>query len=292
MTMNTPLVSAVIPCYNHGKYLQESVNSALNQSHRNVEVIVVDDGSTEKETLEILKKLQDTVTVLRKENGHLSSARNYGIERAKGDFVLILDSDDYFDSKFVELALERIQKNHRVAMVTSWVQYFGDADHVAKTKAGTLQDFLVTNTFCGNFLLRKEAWVQTGGYNEQMKKGLEDWDFTISILSKGYELEVIEQPLFFYRKEGESMSTESEKNRAEVFMQIVKNHEPVYLDNFTEVLKGKEQEITRLRLLNKRFIERIEKDKVQIEDLKKSYNFRVKTLKNKLFNRFKRNGKG
>lgn len=93
------LVSVIIPVYNVEKYLNKCVTSVLNQSYRNIEIILVNDGSTDK-SLEICKYFQSTdsrVKVVDKKNGGLSSARNIGLKEAKGDYVLFLDSDDYYD---------------------------------------------------------------------------------------------------------------------------------------------------------------------------------------------------
>jgi hypothetical protein len=249
MSHSANLVSVVIPCYNHGKYLKDSVQSALNQTYKNVEVIVVNDGSTDEQTLNEFENLPSEVRILHKENGHLSSARNYGFHNAKGQFVLVLDADDKFDVRFLEKAVPMMISNEDVGMVACWVQYFGDENKIAETKEAGLIEMITKNTNCGNLLVRKKAWEEVGGYDENMKQGLEDWNFSIAVLSKGFELKIIEEPLFFYRKEGDSMSTETRLKRAEIYMQLFQNHKELFMNNIEQVIYEKELEITRLRNL-------------------------------------------
>ncbi len=102
-TMNSNLlVSIIIPCYNDEQYIEQCVNSALNQTYSNIEVIVVDDGSNRK-TKTVLKKLEPNITTLITQNNQgQSTARNVGIRYAKGNYILVLDSDDYFEPTFCE----------------------------------------------------------------------------------------------------------------------------------------------------------------------------------------------
>ena len=100
--IDKPLISIIIPCYNDAKYIEQSVNSALNQTYSNKEVIVVDDGSN-VETKQILKKLEPKlIKLITQENKGQSTARNVGINAAKGEYILTLDSDDYFEPTFLE----------------------------------------------------------------------------------------------------------------------------------------------------------------------------------------------
>ena len=92
-----PLISVVIPCYNDGKYLPETLGHLAKQTFRDFEIIIVNDGSTDPETLSILKNLESENTrVLHKENGRMSSARNHGVKHARGEYIAALDADDYF----------------------------------------------------------------------------------------------------------------------------------------------------------------------------------------------------
>jgi len=95
-----PLISVVIPCFNDERHLSEAIRSALEQTYPRVEVIVVDDGSTDG-SLAVAQSFGDQVTVLRKPNGGLASARNFGMREASGTFITFLDSDDILFPHFL-----------------------------------------------------------------------------------------------------------------------------------------------------------------------------------------------
>ena len=96
-------ISVVIPCYNDGIYLEETLAHLKKQSFQEFEIIIVNDGSTDPLTLDVLKNVDSGIaTVLHKENGRMSSARNFGVKHAKGNIIVALDADDYFEASFFE----------------------------------------------------------------------------------------------------------------------------------------------------------------------------------------------
>ena len=99
-SIRNELVSIIIPAFNSEEYLQKCIDSVINQTYKNIEIIVVNDGSTDN--TEIIAKSFDKVVVLNKDNGGLSSARKYGVEHASGDYIIFIDSDDYIEPDFVE----------------------------------------------------------------------------------------------------------------------------------------------------------------------------------------------
>ena len=104
MKNNNELISIIVPVYNVEKYLKRCISSIIEQTYKNIEIILVDDGSTDK-SLEICKKYSKTdkrINVYHKKNGGLSSARNYGIKKSKGNYIIFVDSDDYINNFFVE----------------------------------------------------------------------------------------------------------------------------------------------------------------------------------------------
>lgn len=198
-------VSIVIPCYNYGKYLSEAIESALTQTIL-CEVIVVNDGSTDN-TLQIAQNY--TVRIVDKENGGLASARNAGIKIANGDYICCLDADDILDKHFIE---ETLDKNDIVGVTQV---EFGDSNNTWKPphKNPTFENFKNYNCINCSSLFRKEIWDNIGGYDENMPyQGYEDWDFWLRATKEGYNVTVIDKPLFFYRKHGNSMITDTVKN--------------------------------------------------------------------------------
>lgn len=117
-----PLVSIVVPAYNVAAYLEECIQSLLKQTYKNIEIIIVDDGSTDK-TGEICDSFScSNVQVIHKENGGLSSARNAGIRRAAGEYIAFVDSDDYVASEYVQTMLELIEENNGDIAVCGFVR--------------------------------------------------------------------------------------------------------------------------------------------------------------------------
>ena len=105
-------ISIIVPVYNVEKYLKKCIDSIVNQTYKNLEIILVDDGATDRsgEICDELAKLDNRIKVYHKENGGLSDARNYGVERATGDYIGFVDSDDYIDAEMYEKLYEAITK--------------------------------------------------------------------------------------------------------------------------------------------------------------------------------------
>lgn len=113
--MKNDLISVVIPAFNSERYLRKCINSVLDQTYKNLEIIIVNDGSTDK-TGEIALQYNNVV-LLNKENGGLCSARNYGVKHAKGKYVVLLDSDDYLEKDFIKKLYENTSgKNDEIVM--------------------------------------------------------------------------------------------------------------------------------------------------------------------------------
>ena len=105
-------ISIIVPVYNVEKYLKKCIDSIVNQTYKNLEIILVDDGATDRsgEICDELAKLDNRIKVYHKKNGGLSDARNYGVERATGSYVGFVDSDDYIDAEMYEKLYEAITK--------------------------------------------------------------------------------------------------------------------------------------------------------------------------------------
>lgn len=135
MNTNTPLISVVLPIYNVKKYLNKCMNSVLKQTYKNIEIIMVDDGSTDGsgEYCEVLAGKDDRIIVYHKTNGGLSDARNYGIARSKGKYITCVDSDDYIDEDYVDYLFQLIVKydtrmsicQHRVVSEKNYIKDYG-----------------------------------------------------------------------------------------------------------------------------------------------------------------------
>ena len=112
--MTKELISIIVPVYNVEKYLKKCVDSIVNQTYKNLEIILVDDGATDNsgKICDELVELDNRIKVYHKKNGGLSDARNYGVERATGDYIGFVDSDDYIDAEMYEKLYEAIKKEN------------------------------------------------------------------------------------------------------------------------------------------------------------------------------------
>lgn len=131
------LVSFIVPCYNVEEYVEECIRSLMNQTYSNIEIIAIDDGSTDN-TSQIVKKLQEEdsrIIYQYKENGGLSSARNAGLDIANGKYISFVDSDDYLELNFVEKMMDVLHESNADLVCSSLLMKYDDASKTAK-KAG------------------------------------------------------------------------------------------------------------------------------------------------------------
>lgn len=130
-----PLISIIIPIYNVEKYLRRCIDSVINQTYKNIEILLVDDGSPDSsgEICEQYKKNDDRVYVFHKKNGGLSDARNYGIKYAKGKYITFIDSDDYIAKNYIEYLYTMIVKYHAEISVCCMIQTNSDVTDFTNT---------------------------------------------------------------------------------------------------------------------------------------------------------------
>lgn len=253
MMENDGLISIIIPCYNDAQYIEQSVFSALNQTYSPIEVIIVDDGS-DAETKAILKKLEPKISkLITQENQGQSKARNIGIEASKGDYILVLDSDDFFEPTFCEKASSILKADKSINIVTSYTKRFNDSSSFDYyPKGGVLRDFLMNNHATGSIMLRKENWLNVGGYDETMRSGFEDWEFYIRLLKNGGKAFVIPEFLFHYRSKENSTTIKANKIKYTLLLFIYEKHKDLYCLYFHDFVSN---------LLSK--IEREENEKIK-----------------------------
>jgi glycosyltransferase involved in cell wall biosynthesis len=203
---HNPLVSIIIPCYNDWQYVEQAVDSALNQTYAYKEVIVIDDGSDTK-TKAVLKSLEHKITkLITQENQGQSAARNAGIKEAEGEYNLVLDSDDFFETSFCEKAVVVFENEIDVKLVSCEANLIFDNDKttIYRPIGGTINEFLYNNSALGTSLFRKEDCLLYGGYDESMREGFEDWEFFIRLLKYKGNAVIIQEPLYNYRKRSNS----------------------------------------------------------------------------------------
>ncbi len=228
-----PLVSIVIPCYNQGQFIEDAVASIRIQSFGDLEIIIVNDGSTDSFTNELLAGYDsDFVTVMVTENRGLAAARNSGIAAATGKYILPLDADDKIEQGYVEKAVIVLDQNPDIGIVYCRATLFGAVETDWDLPEYSLQRMLIDNViFCSAFF-RREDWLSVGGYDEGMVYGWEDYSFWLSLIERGREVYQIPEKLFSYRVASDSMVRSKEKwQKVEMFKRIYLRHKKIFSDN-------------------------------------------------------------
>ncbi|QSQ18095.1 glycosyltransferase [Myxococcus landrumensis] len=211
---DTPLVSVLVPYYNMGSYLPETLRAIRAQTFTDYEIVLVDDGSTDAESVELLERIQaPDLRIIRQRNGGLSAARNTGLRHARGHYVLPLDPDDLISPTFLEKTVAVMEGTPGLGYATSLVSYF--VDDPARMTGGFVpwgmeRDALwvanVASTCTA--LMERTVLLDLGGYDEWFT-GYEDWDVFCSLAERGLEGSVIPEPLFHYRVRHDSMTRTS-----------------------------------------------------------------------------------
>ncbi|HEX3704146.1 MAG TPA: glycosyltransferase family A protein [Vicinamibacterales bacterium] len=204
-----PRVSVIIPCYDLGRYLDEAVGSVLAQTYQDFEIIVVDDGSMEPETLALIEDYRRPKTrVVRAAHGGLAAARNMGIAHAQGDLLCALDADDRLAPSFLEKTVRALDDDPAIAFASCWLRAFGDEAWEWRPERCDLPALLSEDTILTAALVRRDAVASAGGYDTAMPvQGDEDWDLWLTLVERGYHGVIIPEVLFDYRRRAGSMST-------------------------------------------------------------------------------------
>ena len=180
--MQKELISVIIPCYNQGTFIKETVSSVLAQTYDAVEIVIVNDGSTDNSEVVIDEIIKENTQIryLKIENSDVSKARNIGIKNASGKYILPLDADDLINPKYIELAIDEFKKDPELIIVTAKGKFFGKEEGDWNLEDYTMKKMLHGNVIFCPSIFKKEDWEKIGGFDETMTH-LEDWDFFIRL---------------------------------------------------------------------------------------------------------------
>jgi glycosyltransferase involved in cell wall biosynthesis len=229
MSGPVPAVSVIVPCYNGGRFLDALMASLDRQTFRDFEIVIVDDGSSDPETLRKLATLEGRARVIHQENRGLSGARNAGIRAARSDLVAPLDCDDAFEPPFLAEAVALMRNAPPdVAVVFSHMRLTGVATGFLERHFNRF-DVLFTNPMPSGLLLRKSCWEAVGGYDETLRDGYEDWEFTLRLSQHGYRGIEIPKPYYVYAMAREGMLLDrSSRLHATLWRSIRRKHPQLY----------------------------------------------------------------
>ena len=238
-----PSISVVIPCFNHGHFIQEAIDSVLAVNGIDYEIIVVNDGSTDAATIRKLEELEAAgIRVLSHANSGLGFTRNRGIEAARGKYILPLDADNKINPEYIYKALPLLE-SHACDIVYAKPRFFGNVatDRLFFTRPFRITELAVVNYIDACAVYRKKVWEQLGGYDARMPyPGQEDWEFWIHAYAQGFAFTFLDEELFYYRVEKDSMiATTVQADKSSLNQEyIFRKHAPLFRKLYLELYYG------------------------------------------------------
>lgn len=247
------LLSVVIPYYNLGKTLPDTIESVKNTEYKNYEIVIVNDGSNDEESIKVLEnyKNDEKIRIINIENKGLANARNVGAQEARGEFVAFIDADDKIDKTFYTKAINILHQYNNVSYVYSWVQFFEGSEAVWPTFNIHIPYLLCANMLAAYAVIRKNDFLNFGKNRIKMEYGMEDYDGWVSLAEHGCLGVSIPEKLNLYRVRKDSMSRSFnkkmriylyqisrdghekifEKYSKEIYMLLLTNGQPFYWNN-------------------------------------------------------------
>lgn len=232
------LVSVIVPCYNSATYVAETLDSVLQQTYDNIEVIIVNDGSTDNLTDVIQPYLDkyENFHYYSQENKGLSGARNSGIRISKGQYILGLDADDLIAPTYIERCVDVLDNNPNVKLVYSRARYFDAMEGDWDFPPYSFRTLLIGNLIYASAVMRKSEFEKYGPYDESLRF-YEDWNLWINMLKDGGDVVLLDERLFFYRKHVDKLSMSDQRNDNREIdinnkMRIYERYKNVYTKEF------------------------------------------------------------
>lgn len=205
--MSTAKITIVIPCYNQGIYIRETLESLKPISKELFELKIINDGSTDEYTIQVLGELEkEGYEIIHQSNQGLAATRNNLIKLAQTPYILPLDSDNRIRPEYIYKSIEILDHNPKVGVVYGDRFLFGDENGHQIIGSFNLQKLMLYNYIDACAVFRKNVWENVGGYDTEMKLGVEDWEFWLRIAFAGYSFHYIPEILFDYRVLGNSMA--------------------------------------------------------------------------------------
>lgn len=195
------LISVIIPAFNAETTIVETLISVQNQTYENIEIIIVNDGSTDNTVRIVEEFIKDKPNIYfySKANQGLPATRNFGFLRSKGEYVVFLDADDIIDKMYIEVCVNAFLENSDLNVVYTQTTFFERLNGIYDLPIFSFERILTQNCITATAMIKSAQFKEVGMYDEQMKY-CEDWDLWIRLLDRFPNVLKIEQPLFFYRR--------------------------------------------------------------------------------------------
>jgi len=240
--------SVIITCYNMGEIINRAVESVRTQTLNGIQIILVDDCSTDPKSLSVLEKISPDVELVKLEkNSGVSVARNRGIRESKAQYICCLDGDDYLEPSYLEKAKNIFDSSPEVGIVSAYQQSFGGNNWKFKPEENIdIVDALVDNPLPAASCFRKEVSADVNMYDENLRSH-EDWDHWIKILGYGWKVRVIPEFCINYYVRKNSKFLNNIDNAEQFASIIVNNNKELYKNNIGEIFSKKHAKHTKRR---------------------------------------------
>lgn len=269
-------ISVIIPIYNVEKYLPKCINSVLNQTYSNLEIILVNDGSTDscKQICEEYKKLDNRIKIINKKNGGLSDARNYGIEASTGNYIAFLDSDDWIDKELYMTLYKIIKRYDADISVCNFKKSYLNGDNKTHN-SGKIKCY--SNIEALNELYGKNSVQMIVAWNKLYKRSTikelrfpvgrihEDEYLTPIIIYNANKLVYIDNQLIYYRQTPNSIMNSKFNIKRLDYLYVLENRIEFFKENMLDQLYEKSIETYILKIIDFYF-------KVKYSDIKNKKN--------------------
>jgi GT2 family glycosyltransferase len=220
----SPLVSIIIPIYNYGIQFEKTLQSVFDSTYKNVEIVIVDDGSTDTYVKLKLESIKDhpNIKIIHQENQGPSSARNYGVKNSNGVFILPLDGDDTIHPDYIQSCVNILKNNKTISPVYCDTHHIGQIQGVEQRPEWSLERLRQGPFIVNCAMFHRESFDVCDGYDITLK-GWEDYDLWIRMGLKGYSGKRIPKPLFtyFHHESDGTVSTEANNNQQELYNKIM-----------------------------------------------------------------------
>jgi glycosyltransferase involved in cell wall biosynthesis len=220
-------VTVVITCFNYGAYLDEAITSALDQQGGPPEVVVVDDGSTDAETVRALERLPEEVTLIHQDNAGLSAARNTGLRASRTPYLLALDADDRLSPGALGVLREPLDRDTRLGFSYGVASFIGAWEGTLSFPPYDPYKLLYRHIIGATALMRRELFEDVGGFDPAFSR-YEDWEFWVNALAHGWRGEKVEEVVLFYRRHGHTMNADARTNYRMWFRRLRAKHPELY----------------------------------------------------------------
>jgi len=277
--MTTPRVSIVMPCYNHGAFVEEAVASALAQDEPGLELIIVNDGSTDEATNRVLAGLSHPrLQVIQSENRGPAAARNLAITHARGTFILPLDADDRIAPDYARRAADVLEAHAQTGIVYGGAEFFGERTGTWRLAPFGVPAILLENLVFNSMVFRRDDWERAGGYDEQMREGWEDWDFVLSLVALGVGVHCLPETVYYHRVRAGSRDDSLDRAaHIRCYQRMFANHRDLYLAN-VDYLFGQIYDLRHLASGRKHLEHRIQSLEYQVAHLERVDEARMRQL--------------